>query len=294
MAIRNFTRTKPGKYCIIIFSAVIYSIAISVFVNPLHLFSGGIMGLSQLIRSILTEYLHVPLPERIDISGIIYYLINIPLLVLAYRKISRSFFIKTLVSTTIITIITSLIKINTPVIEDTLTSCIIGGLLAGIGVGLALMAGGSGGGMDIVGMYISMHKNAASIGKVSLVFNLILYVLSAILFDIETAVYSIILTIVNSTATDRMHYQNIMVQAMIFTKKDNVADPIMKDLYRGVTEWQGDGAYTKEDTHILVTMISKYEVNRLSKIVRQVDPHAFVSYSQVTRIDGNFLKKLQG
>lgn len=294
MAINNFTKTKAGKYCMVILSAVLYSVAISVFVNPLHLFTGGIMGFSQLIRSVLVDFLKVPLPSHIDISGIIYYVINIPLLILAYKKISRSFFFRTLVSTTVITILTSLIKLDAPVIEDTLTSCIIGGLIAGIGVGLALMFGGSGGGMDIVGMYISMHRNAASIGKVSLVFNLVLFSLCAILFDIETAVYSIILTIFNSAATDRMHYQNIMVQAMIFTKKDNVAEPIMKDLYRGVTEWNGDGAYTKENTHILVTMISKYEVNRLSKIVRKVDPHAFISFSQVTRIDGNFLKKLQG
>ncbi len=294
MALKNFTKTKPGKYAMVIFSAVIYSLAISVFVNPLHLYTGGIMGFSQLIRTIAVDFLKVPIPSSIDLSGIIYYLINIPLLVLAYRKISKSFFFKTLVSITIITILTSLIKLDRPVIEDTLTSCIIGGLIAGIGVGTALMFGGSGGGMDIVGMYISQNHNAASIGKVSLAFNLVLYLLCAVLFNIETAVYSIILTIVNSVATDRMHYQNIMVQAMIFTKKDNVAEPIMKDLYRGVTEWNGDGAYTKQDTHILVTMISKYEVNRLSKIVRQVDPHAFISYSQVTRIDGNFLKKLQG
>ncbi len=293
MAKKIFTGSKLGRYFMVLVGAAIYAVAIAVFVNPLHLYTGGIMGLSQLIRSVLIDVLHVSIPGNFDLSGIIFYVINVPLLILAIRKIGKAFFLKTLLATSLITVITSLIYVETPLIEDTLTSCIIGGLLAGCGVGIALMFGGSGGGMDIVGMYIAKNRNAASIGKVSFVFNLVLFSLCAILFDLETAVYSIIITAINSVATDRMHYQNRMVQAMIFTKKEGVAEPIMKVLYRGVTEWEGDGAYTKENTHILVTMISRYEVNRLSKLVREIDSQAFISFSQVSRIDGNFLKKLQ-
>lgn len=290
---KKFAKTGFGKYCMVILAAAIYALSVAVFINPLHLYSGGVMGFSQLLRSVLIDIFKLPIPESIDISGLIYYVINIPLLILAFRKIGKSFFFKTLLATTVIMVITSLIILEEPVIDDVLTSCVIGGLLAGLSVGIALMFGGSGGGMDIVGMYVAKKNNDASIGKVSFAFNLALYILCAILFDIQTAVYSIIFTAVNSLATDRMHYQNRMVQAMIFTKKDDVSKPIMEKLYRGVTEWQGDGAYTKEDTHILVTMISKYEMNEVSRLVKSVDPNAFITFSQVSRIDGNFLKKLQ-
>ena len=79
---------------------------------------------------------------------------------------------------------------------------------------------------------------------------------------------------------------------MIFTKKDDLAEPIMDKINRGVTEWEGAGAYTMESTHILVTAISKYEMSLIKRIVHEYDPKAFVIYNKVYGIDGNFKKKL--
>ncbi len=285
-------RDTLSKYANIIIGSVLYSFGIILFITPLNLFSGGAMGLAQLIRDVLVNIIGLNIPPNFDLSGILYYVINVPLLILAYKRISKYFFIKTIISVTAITATLSLFNINELIIDDTLTCCVIGGLLSGIGTGLVLRSGGSGGGLDILGMYLTKNRADASVGKVSLIFNVILYTLCAIMSDIPTAIYSIIFSAIGSFTVDNLHSQNIKMQALIFTKVDNVAQPIMEKLGRGVTEWQGDGAYTHESTHILVTVISKYEVLQLRRIVLSIDPKAFISYTQISGVFGNFEKKL--
>lgn len=285
-------RDTLSKYVNIIIGSVLYSFGIILFITPLNLFSGGAMGLAQLIRDVLVNIIGLNIPPNFDLSGILYYVINVPLLILAYKRISKHFFIKTIISVTAITATLSLFSINELIIDDTLTCCVIGGLLSGIGTGLVLRSGGSGGGLDILGMYLTKNRADASVGKVSLIFNVILYTLCAIMSDIPTAIYSIIFSAIGSFTIDNLHSQNIKMQALIFTKVDNVAQPIMEKLGRGVTEWQGDGAYTHESTHILVTVISKYEVLQLRRIVLSIDPKAFISYTQISGVFGNFAKKL--
>lgn len=288
----KFMQSEAVKYVLVILGAAMYSVGLTMFITPHNLFTGGIMGFCQIIRSVLRLYTPLQIPESFDLSGLIYYILNIPLLILAFKSISKRFFIKTLLATTTITLIMSAIPVPAPILTDRLTSCIVGGLVVGCGVGFMLRAGGSGGGLDIVGMYLSSRHTDASVGKVGLLCNIILYIICALMFNFETAIYSIIYTAVSSLTLDRCHYQNIMIRVMIFTKVDNVADPIMNKLGRGVTEWTGDGAYTRESEHILVSIISKYEMAQLRKIVKDIDPHAFIVYDRISSVDGNFLKRL--
>lgn len=281
------------RYLYIIVGSIIYSLGLRVFITPHNLYTGGVMGFAQILRSALVMYTSVSIPEGFDVSGIIYYVINLPLLILAYKSISKVFFLKTLVATTVITVLTSIIPITSPIISDRLTSCVVGGIIVGVGIGLTLKFGGSGGGFDIVGMYLTKRYSDVSVGKVNLIWNICLYLICAFMFNIETAVYSIIYSAVNSFTLDRMHDQNIMMRAMIFTKVDGISETIMGELHRGVTEWQGDGAYTHENEHILVTIISKYEMISLRRIVIEADPHAFITYDRISGIDGNFQKRLQ-
>ena len=104
-----------------------------------------------------------------------------------------------------------------------------------------------------------------------------LYIACALLFDIQTAIYSVIYTVFCSLFIDRGHQQNINVQVLIFTRD---ADPelprsIMSRLGRGVTYWEGKGAYTESDMRVLCVCVSKFEVAELQETVRELDPHAF-------------------
>ncbi len=289
----GLSTNEAWRFVLVAAGTILFSAAVNLFLTPLNLYNGGALGIAQLARTILIDYLHISVPEQIDISGIIYLLINIPLLLLAYKGVSRLFFFKTVMSVVLTTFIVTVIPIPDPLlISDPLTSCIIGGLTYGAGVGLCLFAGGSGGGIDILGIYFSKRYRNFSVGKVSVLINGAIYLVCALLFNAETAVYCIIYAAIASFTVDRAHSQNIMVQVTIFTKQQGVADAIMKNIYRGVTEWQGDGAYTHENTNILVTAISKYEMNLLRRTVQEIDPNAFIIYSKVMNIDGNYLKKL--
>lgn len=281
------------KFVLVAFGTLLLSSAVNLFLTPLGLYNGGALGISQLLRTLLVDYLHLHIPASIDIAGIIYFIINVPLFLLAYKGVSRLFFFKTALSVVLTTFVITAIPVPNPlIVSDPLTSCIIGGLMYGCGVGLCLFAGGSGGGIDILGIYLSKRYSSFSVGKVNVMLNAVIYLICALLFQVETAIYCIIYAAISSFTIDRVHAQNIMVQVTIFTKKKGLASPIMNELGRGVTEWKGDGAYTHEDTDILVTAISKYEINLLRRIVQSQDPQAFIIYNRVMGIDGNYVKKL--
>jgi hypothetical protein len=154
-----------------------------------------------------------------------------------------------------------------------------------------LKGGTSGGGQDIIGVALSKTHPNFSVGKISIAINAVIYGICFLLFDIQTVVYSMIYAVVNALALDYQHTQNINVQVMIFTKKEGITDKVIHELRRGLTYWQGSGGYTDEDTYVLTTMVTKYELPRLIEIVRSVDPNAFVMSNEGTKIYGNFQKR---
>ena len=140
---------------------------------------------------------------------------------------------------------------------------------------------------DIIGVIVSVLNPNHSVGKISIMINIGVYIICLFLFNIEIVAYSLIYTTVLAIALDRVHIQNINMEAMIFTKKPGVEEAIMKELKRGVTNWTGTGAYTKETSNVIITIISKYEVNKLLDIVKSVDSDAFVIVTEGAHIYGN-------
>ena len=228
-----------------------------------------------------------------DIAGVINFLINVPLFVMAYRSLSRKFFLGTLLSLITQTICFSLIPIPAvPILDDVLASLIIGAIVGALGIGMTLVSGASGGGTDIVGVYAALHWKSFSVGKLQLLFNALVYCLCAFLFDLPIAIYSIIYAAVYSFVLDKVHLQNIEMSLMIFTKNPKIKSLILKDFVRGVTYWKGLGAYTQTETEVLVTIVSKDEVNDLRRMITQMDPKAFIIVNEGLQITGNFIKRL--
>ncbi len=230
---------------------------------------------------------------NVDIAGIIYYIINIPIFVIGYRKMGKKFLFKTLVCVTVMSVGMSVIPV-TRIVTDTMLSCVIGGILCGAGVGLLLRMGSSGGGMDIVGVILVKWRQDFSVGKVNLMMNLVLYSACLFLFDVETTLYSVINAAVYSVAIDRLHAQNINVEVNVITKISSLEleREIFSELGRGITKWKTVGAYTHEESHILYIMMSKYEVHQLKNIVHKYDPQAFIVVNEGVHVEGNYLKKL--
>ena len=275
---------------LIVAGSLLYALGMNLFLTPLHLFSGGGIGLSQLLTLFLEKFIPV---GNLNLYGIIYLLINIPLLFLAWFQIGKKFFIKTMIGSGAISLFITLIPtLAVPIVNDYLTSVLIGGIASGAGVGLILSAGGSGGGIDVVAVWAAKKFKGASVGQISLYFNVLLYAVMLFLFDAQTVIYSLIYTVVFTLVLDKTHYQNINVRVMIFTKKDGIDKEITERTRRGVTEWDGYGAYTSEPMHILVSCISKYEVSDMMEIVQSIDPQAFVIVDENVIVNGNFEKRL--
>ena len=201
-----------------VLASFMYALGLNLFVVPANLYSGGLMGVCQVVRTILAEFFQLDF-QNFDIAGGIYYAINIPIFVVAFTRMGRKFFLKTLITVTSMTIFLSAIPV-TAVVEDTMASCIVGGIISGCGIGIALRLGSSGGGTDVIGVLLTKWKKDFSVGKVNLILNLGLYVVCLFLFDVEIVVYSIIFAAVYSVAMDKVHTQNITVEVNIITKAD--------------------------------------------------------------------------
>ncbi len=281
------------RLALAVLGAFINCFGMNCFIVPMHLYGGGITGVCQLIRTLLGNV--VALPEGVDIAGVLYLIFNLPILVLAWRSLGRGFAVRTVICTVSSSLFLSVLRAPAiPILEERLASCMVGGILCGFGLGLTLTCGGSSGGLDVLGLWLAKRGSRFTVGRFSLGFNAVLYTLCAVLFDVQTALYSIIYNVFCSLFVDRAHQQSIRVQVMIFTHSEGPELPqaIMQRLNRGVTHWDGVGAYTNTPVRVLCVCVSKFEEDDLRDIVRELDPHAFFIVQEGVRIEGNFLRKL--
>lgn len=273
--------------------ALLFAVGVNLIITPLGLYNGGFMGTAQLLRTFLVKTLHLTFLGQFDLAGLIYFAINLPLLYFAWKEMGKVFFVRTLITVIIQTGFLTLIPIpKVPIIDDLLTACIIGGIIAGTGTGMVLRGGSSGGGQDIIGILCAKKFPGFSVGKVSLLMNVVVYGICAMLFDIKIVIYSLIYATVLAMSCDRAHIQNINMSVMIFTKKRGISKAIMDETGRGVTNWDGEGAYTNETSYILFVMISKFEVGQIKRIVNSIDSNAFMIFSEGCSVSGNFEKRL--
>lgn len=274
------------------FGGFCFALGVNLFILPLNLYNSGFMGVAQLIRTFIMETFHLSFGQT-DITGIIFFIINLPICFLAYKKVGKSFFMGSMVVIVIQSMSQTLIPVPAqPIISDYLTACIVGGVIAGGGTGLVLLGGHSGGGQEMLGMYLTREFPRVSVGTIGLILNLFVYSICLFLFDVEIVVYSLIYAVVFAIVCDKVHMQNININVLVFTKKTGVDTVVMEKTGRGVTKWEGVGAYTDEKTYILSIMISKYEIDQVKALILSKDPKAFVIFSECGEVIGNFEKRL--
>lgn len=292
--LKTTMKNSWGRVGLAVVGSLIYAVGVNVFIVPFGLFTGGLMGLCQLLRSVILGLLGIEsLP--IDLAGVILYAFNIPLLILAYRSMGKIFFRNTLICATTYSLFMSIVPVPAaPLVDDLLTSCLLGGVISGAGTGLVLTCGCCGGGLELLGLYLSKRGAKFTIGKFNLGFNLVLFVLCAVMFDIPTMIYSVLNTIFQTMAIDRAHQQSVNVQMLIFTKVESKEFDqfIIENLHRGITRWEGNGVYTGEPTHILCVCLSKYEIDDLQEALYKADPKAFFIMQEGVQISSNFERRL--
>lgn len=289
MELNKKTLYKAG---ITVLGNLSYAAGVNLMINPIHLYSGGFTGIAQLIRTFLLNFLHVPQIPGLDYMGIIYFLINVPFFLMAYRVMGRKFCITTLISIAMASGFLAIIPVPaTPIVDDRILASVVGGLGSGFGAGLVLRAGSSQGGQDLIGVCLAKTHPDFKVGAIGIIISVCIYTICLFMYDIPTVLYSIIFAVVTGVVIDRVHIQNIKEECMIITKKEGLADAIIHELNRGLTVWEGEGGYTGENVHILLTAISKYEETHLREILARIDPDAFMIITDNTRVVGKFQKR---
>jgi uncharacterized membrane-anchored protein YitT (DUF2179 family) len=276
------------------------------FLEPASLYSGGVTGIAQLISNSCGRFFNI----KIDL-GLIVFLINIPILIFGWKKVSKRFVICSVISIILQTVLMNEIipvvdfGINTglnPITGvmfpgsgsemDLLLLSFVGGFISGVGSALALRYGTSTGGVDILAQAVSFKKNI-SIGFISLVVNVIIAILGAFLFgNPAVAFYTIIRIIVQSVITDKVHTAyNFLKVEIVTTKTQEVSELLLSDIGRGITIINAIGAYTHTEKSVLEIIISSYEMHRVIDDAKRVDPSVFITVSPVRRVIGNFKRK---
>ena len=287
---RGSVKSGITNFTICVIASLIYCLGVNFFILPGGLYSGGFTGIAQLL-SLLS--VGTPL-EPYNIRGILYFLMNIPIVILGWRVLGGKPMIKAGFTIILESALMSLLPIpKEPIISDALTNTIVGGFFEGIGSGLLYVGFGSGGGTDIIGIVMSQKYRMLTVGRVSMAVNIIVYAVCAIVFNPEVAVYSIIAAFCCSLIIDKIHLQNRAVTVNIFTNKEaEIGDWIRDNINRSATIFTGTGVYSGAERKLVISVMSEYEYHRLRHALPDLDPLAFVNVYPSAAVLGDFEKRL--
>lgn len=277
------------KYAERISGSIIYgllsSIAVNFFFQPGNVYSSGVTGISQIISTLAQTYAGLTIP-----IAVVFYALNIPLLIIAWYKIGYKFTIFTFITVTFSSLFIQFMP-HVTVTTDPLVNAIFGGLMLGTGIGFALRNNVSSGGTDIVSILIR-KKTGRQVGSISLIVNIMIMLVAGMTFGWQYALYSMVALFISSRMTDAIFVKQKRMQAMIITSHpERVTKMIQKKLHRGVTIINGaEGAYQHEQKTVLITIITRAEFNEFKQIMKKVDPSAFVSVADNVNIIGRFVE----
>ena len=294
------------EYSLMTLGIILYVTGWALFLIPNNLVGGGVSGIAAIIQYATKGFIKI---------GTTYFVINAILLVVALFILGKGFGGKTVYAVIVASIGLNVLQGLIPaeicqtlaIDNGKLMSTIMGGIMAGVGIGMAMSQGGSTGGTDIIALIVNKYRNVSP-GRMILWMDVVI-ILSSMLVPsysadgellpwtekITTVVYGFILVVVNSTVIDLyLSGSRQSVQVFILSQKyAEIADMITNELHRGVTVLDGKGWYTKHDTEVLMVITRKSDLSFLLKMIKSVDPDAFLSVSLVTGVYGKGFDKIK-
>lgn len=306
---REKIKPEITRIIAVIFFTIIYGIGVAWFLeaSAIPMYTSGVPGLAQVVRDIVGHqnlgWISVD-QEGMFISLFIF-IVNIPLIILGWFGVSKKFTIYSLISILIQAFIIGFIpKVDFGLssVDHALVAAIIGGLLIGVGTGGALKYGTSTGGLDIIAQYVAF-KNGKSVGVITMIMNVGIALIGGFILggmEIEGVTiaagvivsYTLVRIIISTVTTDKIHTSyNYLAIEIITENPQDMVDEILHRVYRGVTLSKVEGAYSTHQKTLIMVVISSYELQTITELIKRVDPSAFVVAKPVRQVVGNFKRK---
>ena len=267
-------------YVMITLGLLCYAFGFTAFILPEKIVIGSVTGLSSLI--------HFAVGWNVAMT---YYVINIILLIIAFRSVGKQFVLRTIIGATISTIFIGVLQpmFPTPIVEQqTFMNVILGAVLCGLGLGTVFTHGGSTGGTDIIAAMVAKYSTV-SFGRTMMYCDVLIICSSWLLFhSIDKIVYGLIFMVIYSVAADRViNNTRQSVQSQIISKKwQEIANNINNVAHRGCTILDGIGWYTKDPVKIVMVMCRKHESVNIFRIIKETDREAIITQSNVNGVYG--------
>jgi len=265
-------------YVTILIGSLMMGIAINAFFVPTHLLSMGISGVAMI------SYFLFGTP--IGIGG---FILNIPLFIIAYRLLNKSYIITAFYGMIVASLaidFTSFAR-DWNLVSDPLLASIYGGALFGFASGIVFRVNGSTGGTDILAAIFRKYYGI-NMGFFGFLFNGVVMIIAAFIFDIEIAMYTLLSIFVCSQVTDKVvaGFNSKKAIWIITDHPEEIAQRIFATMTRGVTYLDGVGAYTGKQKKVLYIVVTLTQTPKIREIVQQADPCAFMTIQDVSEVLG--------
>lgn len=263
----------------VIVGNIIYAFAVKLFVLPANLMSCGTTGIALVVN----HFTNIPI-------SVFIFVFNVLMLILGWIVLGRQFAMTTILSSLFYPIALEVLNrtLGDVVITDNmLLNVIFAGLTLGISLGIVLRAGASTGGMDIPPLIIKKYLRipvSASLWA----FDFCILLSQMFFHPLEDLLYGILLIIVISIALNKVMLLGTSKTEVkiVSSKSDQIRDAILSQVDRGVTLLHGQGGYLHEDTEVILSIVSNYELPKIQRLARDIDPDSFMIVSQVTEVWG--------
>ena len=261
--------------------AFITAAALETFLLPNNIIDGGVIGISMMLHYLTKWNL-----------GLLIFCINIPFILLAWKKLGSKFVIQTFYATGMLAIATNIFA-KFHVTEDLILSAVFGGIILGFGVGLILRNNASLDGTEMLSITISKKLKFVSVGELLMCINLFIYMGAGFLFGWDRALYSILTYYIASKIIDSVlegldKSKSIRIVSDFYRE---IGDAIMKELDVSVTYMKAMGGYSRQEKILTYCVVNKFEIAKLKDVVHNIDPKAFIVTEDVHEVEGVRVKK---
>lgn len=264
----------------IILGCAMFALGFDLFLEPNGLNAGGVSGLAMVLVHVL----------GIGSVGVITALVNLPLFALGGVKVGKKFFFGSLVGMIASSVFLDVFTMIPIPDTEPLIAALYGGVLCGGGLGIVFMAGASTGGSDIVVRLLKMRWQNVPIGTISMGFDLVVVVLTGLVFwDITSALYCGVAIFVTGQIVDAVVYRfDYSKVALIISKEhEAIARAIGIELDRGATFLHGEGTFSHQETKVVLTAVKKQQLAELKRLVVEIDPNAFIIVQEAHQVLGD-------